>query len=272
MNTNGGRTIASALSQGGVVGAIVALLISIGTLFLNALQWRETSLQSRIDRVVHENDLFIKLISQINGKETSAPQRMTFLWSLRPYWHTEHAETVANALSAIILYDDNERVIEVCADVFDGAYRHVKNQEQKARIKKLLYGDSKGDIGVIQRTQQILREPDFPKGDGLYQVRLNATKTAVRRNWNDLRDINLEYMDLSHCELYKAELARSDLRKANLTDADLKGRLMNTKVEGALITNANLKGARGTHFVNCNGTPVYQSLKDWRNSHPNIGR
>jgi hypothetical protein len=62
---------------------------------------------------------------------------------------------------------------------------------------------------------------------------LDATKEAIRKNWEYLRDVNLTNTNLEDTWLYSADLdgallinahlARIDLRCANLADADFTG-------------------------------------------------
>ena len=110
-----------------------------------------------------------------------------------------------------------------------------KLQSRSERLSLLLYGNRDGRIGIVSRLNTYLRFETLDASDkntsvNLCWTQLNATKEAVRKNWEYLRSVNLNATDLSHAALYEADLANSVF-----TDTDLESTIC-----GAPIWQARL--------------------------------
>jgi Pentapeptide repeats (8 copies) len=121
----------------------------------------------------------------------------------------------------------------------------------KRRRDDLLYGSadpSPRPTGIVSRQNYLLRSvidhdpraDEMRKHDSLdanleCETTLAATREAIRKNWENLRAVNLKYTDLSYALFYEA-----DLKDSLLTGAYLRG---------TMLRCANLSGVDLTEFA-----------------------
>jgi Pentapeptide repeats (8 copies) len=186
-----------------------------------------------------------------------ADRRISGINQLRRFWANQADEqVVAATLSAILILPDS--VVDAaparCAAAeaigaaygINGAGTGV-DRARADRIAQLLYGNSEGNWGLVSHENYLLRRAldrdsnptrvaDIRKNDSLAvnlacDTPLGATREAIRKNWEYLRGVNLQYTDLSYALLYEADLSGALLmgaylsntmfRCANLSGADL---------------------------------------------------
>jgi uncharacterized protein YjbI with pentapeptide repeats len=193
--------------------------------------------------------------------DAAAPvaQRVPLIWALHGYWDSEHELVLANALSALIANDKDRAVLESAAEVIGHAYESDTVVPVQERLRKLLYGTASGSndsesgkVGAVLRAENLIYDrykadsldlslcPDQKdQMDKLYKLRMFYIAEAVRKNWKNLNEVNLERDFLQRILLYGAYL-----NKANLIDADLRGgRLFGTHFDGAKMVRTHLEGA-----------------------------
>src|SRR5260370_35279019 len=70
------------------------------------------------------------------------------IWALQKYWKPDYELVLANALASLIANDFDRAVMESCAEGIGHAYEKETPEKDQIRLRDLLYGDKKGNIGV----------------------------------------------------------------------------------------------------------------------------
>ena len=207
-------------------------------------------------------------------------------------------EIVASVLSAELTLGDERRFARCAAaevignaittaDYVDSSGDHERAQ---ARVH-LLYGSRSGDIGLVVQQHLMLRQvlgtengrlmrplKNDPHASTSCTTALDATREAIRKNWEYLRDANLNSTDLSQIRLYKADLARASLRATTMPGANFRcSNLFQVDLTGADWTEghfrfANVTEAKPPDFVKfARAQGAFDSMDDatwleWRKS------
>lgn len=187
---------------------------------------------------------------------------------------------IANTLSAIVASDEENDVRLAAAEVIGNAYQgdwrakeelgvkdNLEPRNKVESLRFLLYGNgTKGIKGTLTWANQRLRKECDEEKKSLGKEKCNdeltskleATKEAIRRNWENLENANLSDTDLTKAALYEANLKRANLARAKLrgtkfVDANLtRVNLINADLTEADLRGANLDKAvynKGTKFV-----------------------
>lgn len=242
-----------------------------------------------------ESQRFTSFIEQATTAEKHQG-RIAGIWMLNSYWDSENNsdsnklvkkitglfvdevalyKPIANTLSAIVASDENNNVRLAAAEVIGNAYqsdwqvqklKENSNPEVNRRVESLrflLYGNgTTGENGTLTWANQGLRKTCNKENDPVRkqscQDKLYAVNEAIRKNWENLENVNLSETDLSKTPLYKANLKRANLARAILrgtkfVDANLiRVNLINADLTEADLRGANLEKAvynKGTKFV-----------------------
>jgi hypothetical protein len=191
--------------------------------------------------------------------------RIAGIWQLSRYWATDNAEMVAHTLSAILVTpdkpNDNQPVREAAAEVIGRAIIRQGDglSENADKLSLLLYGNGiTGEWGTVTNVHRELLERNLTRSqadldkDQVYQEQLQATREAIRKNWEYLENANFRRADLRGILLYEADLKGANLQESDLRFANLRlSKLSGASVRDADFECADLEGAEVT------------SVKDW---------
>jgi Pentapeptide repeats (8 copies) len=137
-----------------------------------------------------------------------------------------------------LLRSDSEQIGLEAAKSIGRAYTESTASSRQEKVKRLLYGSTRDKSeGVVAKLNR-----DLQKEPARF-VQLIATREAIRQNWENLRDTQLEHTSLIAARLYEAKLQGAYLRGADLRCADLRGAdLTGANVEGVKWQSANVLG------------------------------
>jgi hypothetical protein len=214
----------------------------------------QTQKQDEETKQAEQKD-FNDLLRGATDAKTSPAQRVPLIWALQKYWKPDYELVLANALASMIANDSDRSVMESCAEVIGHAYEEDTPEPVQDRLKELLYGNRRGVIGVVMRTENLIWDrlktgitnPDASDTtnasdwvhDPHYELRIFYICEAVRKNWENLREANFNKASLPRILLYQAQV-----QDANLEEADLSGgRLFGTHFERASMSKVHLEGA-----------------------------
>jgi hypothetical protein len=227
-----------------IFASVVAAVFTFLSWRLNQRQQRFDSLNKAIESATSEG-------SQI--------RRIAGIWQMNQYWKEERfEETMAATLTAALIgTKDNAgakdsdglyrcAAAEVIGNAIDGpeSYSTGLDAARSERIAHLLYGDRSGRLGLVSELNRELRGSELQQGSKTCEnftdiSALDATREAIRKNWEYLRGVNLDTTDLTGIPLYSADLDSALLRGANLPSANLRCANLNA----ADLTMADLKAA-----------------------------
>ena len=241
-----GRSVWPMLASG------VTVVIAIGALFLALQTWKSNQKQVNdleIARQAQQEEQALQTALQLaTATDSTAARRVSGLWLLGRFWDPSKKgrfDTVlANGLSSILVADPSPVVRMAAADVIGQAITREADDAVKRRRCKLLYGSKNGWVPGVVVAQQwmLLRSP--PSADR--NEMLEATRQAIRQNWEYLEDAQLFGVDLQGVQLHDANLKGAVLAQANLRQANLRGaNLEGASLKDADLHCANVKGIRG---------------------------
>ncbi len=225
-----------------IFASVVAAVFTFLSWRLNQRQQRFDSLNKAIESATSEG-------SQI--------RRIAGIWQMNQYWKEERfEETMAATLTAALIgTKDNAgakdsdglyrcAAAEVIGNAIDGpeSYSTGLDAARSERIAHLLYGDRSGRLGLVSELNRELRgsEPQqiLKTCENFTDISaLDATREAIRKNWEYLRGVNLDTTDLTGIPLYSADLDSALLRGADLHSATLRCANLNA----ADLTMADLR-------------------------------
>jgi len=229
------------------IAAFTGIILSIGTIL--SLIWNAAESRSEA-----EQKYFSDLVQSASKKENGPGQRIAGILLLGQYWGNERYDAVlANTLSGMLANEEDEGVLDACAEAIGDAYTH-KSDINRQRIRRILFGTAKPEVfvGALLRSERIViaaNKASPSPNDKLYKLRIHYFGEAVRLNWKDLEDVYFFQADLSGVQLYKAHLKGSILRGANLSGPGTT--LYSADLEGAELSEANLSNvdAHGANFA-----------------------
>jgi len=233
------------------IAAFTGIILSIGTIL--SLVWN-----SYETRTESEEKYFNDLVQSASESDNGTGQRIAGIFLLKQYWGRAKYEVVlANALSGMLAHENDEGILDACAEAIGNAYKADTPSWERERIRTILYGDIKGNVGALMRNQKILIAQNKLVASPCYDMRIRYFGEAVRKNWVDLEYVYLPLAELPGIHLYQAHLKGAILEGANLSgpgaqlfgsdfaDADLqKARMANADARGADFKSAKLQSAR----------------------------
>jgi len=229
-----------------IFASIVAGCFSLFTWYSGQVQERQNSLN--------------KAIENATSSEGSPVRRVAGVWEINQFWDDQKYEqtvsaTLTGALVGVGTHDGLYRcaAAEVIGNAIVGteSYSTGTQKQRSSRIAHILYGDRSGSLGLISELNRELRmggQAEQPKTcETTTEITaLDATREAIRKNWEYLREVNLNKTDLRGIPLYEADLdsaliMHADLRWANFRCANLHAaNLSGSQLEGADLRWANI--------------------------------
>lgn len=205
-------------------------------------------------------------VNATDSEDTPASEarRIAATWQLNQFWqmHDEQDEIVIPPFLVAELSikgggNQNVRCAAVAAigNLFSDKYVEAVGEKRFERVRRLLFGDKDGAIGQLVRMNVLLKletqdsNPVQECDNSLSVGPLDATREAIRLNWNYLRRANLQGADLNGVRLYDADLAYASLKNVNLSGASFYcANLYGANFEGSNLagtdfTYANVRGA-----------------------------
>jgi Pentapeptide repeats (8 copies) len=202
-----------------------------------------------IDEALNKN-LQEALAMATDTNKSGDARRISGIYQLQQFWEYEKYEpVVAATLSALLIQPEpsNPDVRCAAAEVIGGAYTDKNSQSERAtRIAHLLYGYADGTWGLVSSENYLLRQKNKDAANEFYKTDqklvcttpMIATREAVRKNWENLRETNLQYLNLTSARLYQADLHGANLENTYLDAANLRcANLSNAILKGATIDN-----------------------------------
>ena len=215
-----------------ITGALTAVVSFVA---LN-VSWQSQSFNAEQER----KKTFFSALQMATDSKSGQDARIAGIWTLMDYWHDPHySETLANAVAAILATDPDDtspqamtkvqRLRLTAAAVIGKAITETTSRAEGERLRKLLYGDGpSGTLGAVTRYQQdlsALKTSLLEKKQSTESVDLSlqATKEAIRQNWENLEFSQFAGHDLTGIDLYGANAKGAYFGAARLTGANLCG-------------------------------------------------
>lgn len=219
-----------------------------------------TSYKNESDK---QYESFTKAVENATSEGNSSVKRIAGIWQMNQFWADERFErTMAATLTAAMSSDSEKDGLYRCAaaEVIGNAinetngYSNGASAARSQRIAHILYGDSSGELGFVTELNRALAHSSSQSKASAKTCELtsdasalDATREAIRKNWEYLRGVNLNDTDLQGSPLYEADLdsalmKRADLRGATLRCANLRGvDLSDARLQGTDLDFANMK-------------------------------
>lgn len=231
------------------------------------------------------NQAFVNATETKDGSASEA-RRIAGIWQLNEFWqlHDEQDETVIPSFLVEELSlkgDDNQNVrcaaVAVVGNLLSDKYIKAVGQKRFEQVRMLLFGDKEGAIGQLVSMNVRLRlqtqesRPVNECDKSLSVTPLDATREAIRMNWNYLRRANLQGTDLNGVRFYQSDLAYASLKHANLKGASfycanlLGVNLEESDLSGADLSYANVNGVTFPREYKISNVPTLNmSDSEWR--------
>ena len=216
-----------------------------------------------------------RALAAATDNSNSVDRRIAGIWQLAGFWsNIDDEQMVASTLSAELLLSSDDYRFARCAAAeaigdgikFEGEWSFQGADEERAkRISKLLYGGSDGTFGLVTTANVFLsaaaKKMNEAQGPAEQCVTaLDASKEAIRKNWEYLRNANLHLTNLDQTALYAADLAGSVLSGAELEGANLRcANLIATDFSNARYAKSDFKLANVRNLI---PPPVRDDLKN----------
>ncbi len=214
------------------------IIATVLTALLTFSTARMSQQQSQLEERNKRREILDRAVSAATDN-TSLDRRVAGIWALNQFWgDKDNEQTIASTLAAELTLTDDKilascAAAEVIGNGFQGPQSFIGgcDEARSARIAHFLYGRRDGELGIVSRINIYLHNrpenaaPVQPRSvDEVTQctTALDASKEAIRKNWEYLREVNLNDTDLSGAALYEADLAHSLLNRADLRKADLR--------------------------------------------------
>jgi len=224
--------------------SLAALIVSLVT----------SNKQARLQYEQDDEKLFAANLEIAMNDALGSTRRVTSISTLSSFWGNEkHEKVLAETLSALLAAPGDKVIGMAAADVIGLAITEPLDEQGKARRAALLYGSTNTwEVGTVIRQHKFLIGGDSlpcesPRNGDDDPV--EATREAIRKNWEFLRRAHLRGTDLTGIRLYGADLTGAYLVEAKLDRADLRGAM----IDGADFTDSCV---RGTNVRDVRGTPM----------------
>jgi hypothetical protein len=212
------------------------------------VSWHSNNLQQRYDSLN-------KSIDSATAEGTSPVRRIAGVWQMNQFWDDERFEnTMAATLTGALIGTGAAQndglyrcaAAEVIGNAIVGTESYSTGSEsvRSQRIARILYGDRSGQLGLVTELNRELRSV-VPKQDAKTCERstdvsaLDATREAIRKNWEYLRAVNLNSTDLTGSPLYGADLDSALIRAADLHSTNFRC----ANLHGVDLLGSNLNDA-----------------------------
>jgi hypothetical protein len=220
------------------------------------VKWYSDDRQQSHDSFTKEREQryesFIKAIENATSKD-SPVRRIAGVWQMNQFWSDQpFEETMAATLTGALVGVQGDDGLYRCAaaEVIGNAitgtdsYANGKNAERSRRIAHILYGDRSGNLGLVTELNRELAPAQQQSKPTTCEhsaaiTALDATREAIRKNWEYLEGINLNTVDLRGSPLYESDLDSAMIRAADLRQTDLKC----ANLRGVDLTGSELDGA-----------------------------
>jgi hypothetical protein len=213
--------------------SLAALIVSLVT----------SNRQARLQYEQDDQKLFAANLDTATNDTLGTTRRLTSIWTLSSFWHDDkHEQLLAETLSALLTSPGYKTIGLAAADAIGLAITDAMDEATKSRRAALLYGTTgTWNVGTVIRQQKFLMGSDTHpcSSEDNDDYRVEATRQAIRRNWEYLRNTHFWAADLTGARLYLADLSGAFLRDAKLNRADLRG----ASVEAADLTDTCVSGA-----------------------------
>jgi hypothetical protein len=252
-----------------IFSSALTLTVSFGAIYISL---STTTRQLAFQEKERHDEGLRKAVELATDGSGFADRRIAGIWQLNGLWKDGHDdEILASVLSAELTLGDDRRfarcaaaeVIGNAITAADLAEDPVHAEHDARRRVHLLYGSRSGDIGIVVQQHLMLRQiigdqrdqnGCFRKVDPLASTScttaLDATREAIRKNWEYLRDANLNCTDLSKIQLYEADLSKASLRGAALPHSNFRcSNLFQADMTGADWTMADFRFANVTGAI-----------------------
>jgi hypothetical protein len=225
--------------------------------------WRSAAQQ--LNQYNVQND-FNQTVQAATDKNQSIERRITAVIALGRFWNRPtYEKELGRDLSVLVAARGSEdrplrcMAASVIGEAISGfAQMHGGADEGRSkRISQLLYGSrTNWSIGFVTKSNYDLRigqSSILASNDCLSE--LDATREAIRKNWEYLRGVNLNDTDLRNIQLYSADLEgaslmRTEVKDANFECANLQGTTFEQSNWTAIkkINSANVRDAIPMEF------------------------
>jgi hypothetical protein len=233
-----------------VIVSAVTVGVSLAALIVSLVT---SSRQARLQYEQDDQKLFAGNLETATNDALGATRRIASIWTLSSFWNDgKHDALLAETLSALLGAVDDKSIGMAAADVIGVAITTSTDQETKKRRAALLYGRTDTwEVGTVIRQQKFLVGSDARPCDATNDNednRVQATREAIRKNWEYLRGAHLRGTDLMTARLSGADLTGAYVVDAKLDKADLRK---------AIVEKADFTGScvRGTNVKDLIGTP-----------------
>jgi pentapeptide repeat protein len=223
------------------------IVASLFTVVLGYATWQSSQQEMKRQDVQKQREFVSSALRDTTDANSSATRQIAGMWQVNALWTEEDEATqdlMAATLASVLGSSPDVQVRCIAAEVIGNAITEPDSfvghsgSERAAHLAHFLYGHKSGTIGVVvfQNLQTKTKFASLPVqrcyGDADANP-LDATKEAVRKNWEYLRDVNLTNTNLEGTWLYGADLqgallqnarlAGVNLRCANIAEADFSG-------------------------------------------------
>ncbi|MHB8267442.1 pentapeptide repeat-containing protein [Bradyrhizobium sp.] len=273
--------------------SVITAVIAIGGILLSISTLRE---QTRARTEDASDKALQQALSMATDPTGGSDRRISGVYQLRRFWSEKQAvPVVAATLTSILALPDDVKnaplVRCAAAEVIGAAFQQQNGFNRDVDLGGLLFGKAqKGTLGILAQQNRLFARgfkptkwtgipdkddlaPENPQGEENISclTPLGATREAIRKAWDNLRDTNLQWTDLRSAQLYEADLHGVNLEGANLRHADLRcanlsgATLSLVKFDNATLTFANFQGAQGVsgEFIKKSGG-IQISDEQWK--------
>jgi len=218
-----------------VISALLTVILGLTAAFFTyRSQYDEASQKKR--------DIFLTAMHDASDEQKGADTRIAGLWSLGNYWDSEYNVLAANVMSTAISTGSDTDTLPnaelrqpirlAAAEVVGGAitgnpYQFDDLQYQRAKnLSRLLYGVGQtGEPGILTRMHLSLLQRratllNRHLDTSIVELKLVASREAIRKNWECLEGVNLRDHDLTGIRLYQGEMPSVTLAGAIIKGAD----------------------------------------------------
>lgn len=246
-----------------VITSAVTVGVSLAALIVSLVT---SSRQARLQYAQDDQKLLVGYLETATNNALAPTRRVASIWTLSHFWDNKgHEKLLAETLSSLLGAADDKSIGMAAAEVIGLAITESTDNITKARRATLLYGNrDRWQVGTVIRQHWFLIDSDSRPCESLLDnddLRVQATREAIRKNWEYLRGAHLKRTDLTGVRLYESDLTDAFLVEAKLDKADLRG----ATVTGASFTDSCVRGA---NVKDLDGTPrAPPNFKAWALDH-----
>jgi hypothetical protein len=236
------------------------IVASVFTVGLGVVTWRSGQEAAQREDQQKERQFVSSALKDATDSQSGVVRQIAGMWQLNALW-TEADEgtqsVMAATLASILSSSQVSEVRCIAAEVIGNAITEPSSfvghsgAKRAAFLAHFLYGHKSGTIGVVvfQNLQTATEKNTSQPVKRCYGDEeaspLDATKEAIRKNWEYLRDVNLANTNLEDTWLYGADLSGALLQNAHLRNINLRcANVTNADFTGSDLKDADLFLAR----------------------------